>query len=83
MIQKNPNEITVHKDDLEGLVKECERENPLLARMRATMESLNWSEVNILRYQLLVAVKSNASLQKALKDTELRFGSLDLIRKAG
>lgn len=76
MITTNPNEFTASKDDLLGLCRECEKDNPLLARVRGQLVSLGWTEEQILRFQLLLAVKSNASLQSHAKALERRIASV-------
>ena len=69
----NPREFSASKEDLTGLCREAEEKNPLLARIRGQLVSLGWTEEEILRYQLLICVKSNASLQAHAKEVERRL----------
>lgn len=69
----NPKEFTASKEDLVGLCREAEEKNPLLARIRVQLTSMGWTEEQILRYQLLMCVKSNASIQAHAKDVESRI----------
>ena len=73
ILPANPNEFTASRHDLLGLCREAEAANPLLARVRGQLVSLGWTEEEILRYQLLLAVKSNASLQQHAKALESRI----------
>jgi hypothetical protein len=72
----DPNKFSASREDLIGLCRECEEKNPLLARIRGQLVSLGWTEEEILRYQLLICVTSNASIQAHASELERHIASI-------
>ena len=66
------NQVVAPRQDLPGLYRELVLRNPLLGRVEGEAKLAGWTDEEVRTVQLLVAVRSNESLQARL--TELEAG---------
>lgn len=69
-------EVSCAREDLAGRYAECVRDNPLLARIEGRCRGIGWSAEEARTFQLIVAVASNASLQRRLAEVERGLASV-------
>jgi hypothetical protein len=77
-IQPKIKQVEGNEESLPQQYRECLLRNPLLGRIEGAQKAVGWKELSIRTFQLLVAVKSNASLQQRITELEQELEYLRL-----